>query len=60
MAVATMKKSAMDLLSIIINGINDQIIIKILSGTDLNFNEKKYSCAIFDIFKLSKLKPKNK
>ena len=60
MAVATMKKSAMDLLSIIINGINDQIIIKILSGTDLDFNENKYSFEIFVIFKLSKLKPKNK
>ena len=60
MAIATMKKSAMDLLSIIINGINDQIIIKILSGTDLDFNENKYSFEIFVIFKLSKLKPKNK
>jgi hypothetical protein len=59
-AIATMKKSAMDLLSIIINGINDQIIIKILSGTDLDFNENKYSFEIFVIFKLSKLKPKNK
>ena len=59
MAIATMKKSAMDLLSIIINGINDQIIIKILSGTDLDFNENKYSFEIFVIFKLSKLKPKN-
>ena len=55
-----MKKSAMDLLNIIINGINDQIIIKILSGTDLDFNENKYSFEIFVIFKLSKLKPKNK
>ena len=60
MAIATIKKSANDLLNIIINGINDQIIIKILSGTDLNFREKKYSCAIFNIFKLSKLKPRNK
>tara|TARA_B000000565_G_C23566530_1_gene293591 strand:- start:332 stop:541 length:210 start_codon:yes stop_codon:yes gene_type:complete len=59
-AIATMKKSAMDLLSIIINGINDQIIIKILSGNDLDFNENKYSFEIFVIFKLSKLKPKNK
>ena len=59
MAIATIKKSAMDLLSIIINGINDQIIIKILSGTDLDFNENKYSFEIFVIFKLSKLKPKN-
>ena len=54
-----MNKSAIDLLNIIINGNNDQIIIKILSGSDFNFNEEKYSCAIFDIFKLSKLKPKN-
>ena len=60
MAIATMKKSAIDLLSIIINGIIDQIIIKILSGTDLDFNENKYSFEIFVIFKLSKLKPKNK
>ena len=60
MAIAKMKKSAMDLLSIIINGINDQIIIKILSGNDLDFNENKYSFEIFVIFKLSKLKPKNK
>ena len=59
MAVATMKKSAMDLLSIIINGINDQITIKILSGADLDFNENKYSFEIFVIFKLSKLKPKH-
>ena len=60
MAIATMKKSAMDLLSIIINGIIDQIIIKILSGIDLDFNENKYSFEIFVIFMLSKLKPKNK
>ena len=40
-AIATMKKSAMDLLSIIINGINDQIIIKILSNIGLVFNKKK-------------------
>ena len=60
MAIATMKKSAIDLLSIIINGIIDQIIIKILSGIDLDFNENKYSFEIFVIFMLSKLKPKNK
>tara|TARA_B100000401_G_C52357382_1_gene508622 strand:- start:313 stop:465 length:153 start_codon:yes stop_codon:yes gene_type:complete len=40
-AIATMKKSAMDLLSIIINGMNDQIIIKILSKIGLVFNKKK-------------------
>ena len=55
-----MNKSAIDLLNIIINGINDQIIIKILSGIDLNFNKKKYSFAIFVIFKFSKLKSKYK
>ena len=45
--IITIKKSVNDLLIIIMNGINDQIIIKTFSKIDFDFNIEKKLCMIF-------------
>ena len=46
-AIITINKSFKDLLIIIINGINDQIIIKTFSKIDFDFSIEKKLCMIF-------------